>query len=46
MKALGLPLPLMCGLENTQSKGKIEIYMCAWRPVVSDPKRTRKKVQL
>ena len=41
LRALGLPLPTAatCGLENTRGKGKVEIYTCALRPVVSDPKR-------
>ena len=45
MRAIGLPLPIAatCGLENTQGKGKIKIYMCAWRPIVSDPKRRGRK---
>ena len=29
---------------ETLGMGKIELYTCAWRPVVSKLKRTRKKV--
>ena len=45
LRALGLPLLIAatCGLENTRGKSKVEIYTCAWRPVVSDPKRTREE---
>ena len=45
---LSLLIAMTCGLENTWGKGKIEIYIYAWRTVtvVSKPKRTRKKVKL
>ena len=42
--ALPLSIAAVCGLENTWGKGKIELCMCVCQPVVSDPKRTRKKV--
>ena len=47
LRALGLPLPIIAAtssLENTRDKGKIELYTCTCQPVVSEPKRMRKKV--
>ena len=48
LRALGLPLPTAatCGLENTLGKGKIEIYMCAWWPVVRDLKNEEERATL
>ena len=44
LRALRLPLPLavMCSLKNTRGKSKTKLYMCARRPLVSDPKGARK----
>ena len=38
LRALGLPLPIAVtsSLANTRGKGKIDLYMCAWWPVVSN----------
>ena len=36
LRAFGLPLIIATtfGFENTRGKSKIELYTCAWRPVV------------
>ena len=48
LKVLGLPLPIAAiyGLDNSLGKDKIELYTCACQAVVSNPNRTRRKVQL
>ena len=45
---VGVPLPIAatCGLENTLGMGKIKLHTCTFWPVISDQKRTRKKVRL
>ena len=46
LRAVRLPLPIAAtsSLDNTRNNSKIKQCTCTCQPVVSEPKRTRKKV--
>ena len=48
LRVLGLTLPVAAtySFQNTWGKGKIELYMCMYQPVVSDLTRVRLEMLL